>query len=37
MSTNNEMDLGEILDYLLALTQVEEIIITCSYVQMLVH
>jgi hypothetical protein len=37
MSTDNEIDLGEILAYLLALTQVEEMIIACSYVQMLVH
>jgi hypothetical protein len=37
ISTDNEMDLGEILAYLPALTQVEEMIIARSYVQMLVH
>ena len=37
MSTDNEMDLGEVLAHLPALTQVEEMIIACSHVQMLVH
>ena len=37
MSTDNKIDLGEILAHLLALTQVEEIIIACLHVQMLVH
>ena len=37
MSTENEIDLGEVPAYLPALTQVEEMIITRSYVQMLVH
>ena len=37
MSIDNEMDLGEILAYLLELTQVEEMIIARSYVQMMVH
>jgi hypothetical protein len=37
MSTDNEMDPGEVLAYLPALTQVKEMIITRSYVQMLVH
>ena len=37
MSAENEMDLGEIPAYLLELTQVEEMIIAQSYVQMMVH
>jgi hypothetical protein len=37
MSTDNEMDPGEIPAHLPALTQVEEMIITRYHVQMLVH
>ena len=37
MSADNEMDLGELPGYLLELTQVEEMIIACTHVQMLVH
>jgi hypothetical protein len=37
MSVDNEMDLGELLAYLPELTQVEKMIITWSYVQMIVH
>src|SRR5438045_703890 len=37
MSMDNEMDLGDIPAHLPALTQVEEMIIACSHVQMLVH
>jgi hypothetical protein len=37
MSAKNEMDLGELPAYLLELTQVEEMIIAHSYVQMIVH
>jgi hypothetical protein len=37
MSTDNEMDLGEIPAYLPVLTQIEEMIIARSHVQMLVH
>ena len=37
MSAENEIDLGEILAHLLELTQVEEIIIAWSYVQMMVY
>ena len=37
MSTDNEIDPGEIPAHLPALTQVEEIIIARSYMQMLVH
>ena len=37
MSTDNKIDLGEVLAHLLVLIQVEEIIIACSHVQMLVH
>ncbi len=37
MSIDNEIDLGEIPAYLLALIQVEEMIIAQSYVQMLVY
>lgn len=37
MSTDNKIDLGEVLAHLPALTQVEEIIIACLHVQMLVH
>jgi hypothetical protein len=32
MSAENEMDLGDVLAYLLELTQVEEMIIARSYV-----
>jgi hypothetical protein len=37
MSTENEMDPGELPTYLPELTQVEEIIIALSHVQMMVH
>jgi hypothetical protein len=37
MSADNEMDLGELPAYLLELTQVEEMIIAWSYMQMIVH
>jgi hypothetical protein len=37
MSVENEMDLGEIPAHLLELTQVEEMIIAQSHVQMMVH
>jgi hypothetical protein len=37
MSVDNEMDPGEVPDHLPALTQVEEMIIARSHVQMLVH
>jgi hypothetical protein len=37
MSLDNEMDPGEVLAYLPALTQVDEMIIARSHVQMLVH
>jgi hypothetical protein len=37
MSADNEMDPGEVPAYLPALTQVEEMIIARSHVQMLVH
>jgi len=37
MSIENEMDLGEIPAHLLELTQVEEMIIAWSHVQMMVH
>jgi hypothetical protein len=37
MSIENKMDLGDIPAYLLELTQVEEMIIAQSYVQMIVH
>ena len=37
MSTDNKMDPGEIPAYLLAFTQVEEMIIAYSHMQMLVH
>ena len=37
MSADNEMDLGEIPAHLPELTQVEEMIIARSHVQMLVH
>src|SRR5438552_19214541 len=37
MSTDNKMDPGEVPAHLPALTQVEEMIIACSHVQMLVH
>jgi hypothetical protein len=37
ISVENEMDPGDILAYLLELTQVEEIIIARSHVQIIVH
>jgi hypothetical protein len=37
MSADNEMDLGELPAHLLKLTQVEEMIITQFYVQMMVY
>ena len=37
MSVDNKMDLGDVLAHLLALMQVEEMIIARSHVQMLVH
>jgi len=37
MSLDNEIDPGEVPAYLPALMQVEEMIIACSHVQMLVH
>ena len=37
MSVENEMDLGDIPAYLPELTQVEEMIIARSHVQMMVH
>jgi hypothetical protein len=37
MSAENEIDLGELLAHLPELTQVEEMIIARSYVQMIVH
>jgi hypothetical protein len=37
MSAENEMDLGEIPAHLPELTQVEEMIIAWSYIQMMVH
>jgi hypothetical protein len=37
ISADNEMDLGEVPSHLPALTQVEEMIIARSHVQMLVH
>ena len=37
MSTDNKIDPGEVLAYLLALMQVKEMIITCSHVQILVY
>jgi hypothetical protein len=37
MSAANEIDLGELLTYLPELTQVEEMIIARSYIQMLVY
>jgi len=37
MSAENEMDLGDIPAYLPELTQVEEMIIARSHVQMMVH
>jgi hypothetical protein len=37
MSTENEIDLGEIPAYLPELTQVEEMIIVWSYIQMMVY
>ncbi len=32
MSIDNEMDLGDVLAYLLALIQIEEIVITRAYI-----
>jgi hypothetical protein len=37
MSTDNQMDPGEVLAHLLALTQVKEMIIACSYLQMVIY
>jgi hypothetical protein len=37
MSAENDMDLGELPTYLLELTQVKEMIIAWSHVQMMVH
>jgi hypothetical protein len=37
MSADNNIDPGELLAYLLELTQVEEMIITWSYVQIIVY
>jgi hypothetical protein len=37
MSIENNIDLGELLAHLLALIQVEEMIIAWSHIQMLVH
>jgi hypothetical protein len=37
MSTDNEMDPGELPAHLLELTQVEEMIIAQSHVQIMVH
>jgi hypothetical protein len=37
MSADNEIDLGELLAYLPELTQIEEMIIAWSHVQMLVY
>jgi hypothetical protein len=37
MSVENEMDLGDVPAYLLELTQVEEMIIAWSHVQIIVH
>jgi hypothetical protein len=37
ISAENKIDLGELLAYLLELTQVEEMIIARSYVQIMVY
>jgi hypothetical protein len=37
ISAENKMDLGELLVYLLELTQVEKIIIARSYIQIIVY